>query len=132
MVTVTADPPSPSGRIWFAIIAAPLAWAVQQWLVWFLDTHACSQIRFWGLSPAAARGWELAAAVATWAVAVAALVASLGAWRRSRDPDVEHVQGRTRPDYMAAVALLVSASFALATFWAGWPVLILRACEPLR
>jgi hypothetical protein len=122
--------PAPSGRIWFAIIAAPAAWAVQQWAVWFLDSYACAQPPAW--SPAAARGVAIAVSAIALLVALAALIAALRAWRRSRDPAITQIHARTRPDFMAAVALFVSASFALGVFWAGWPTLILQPCEPFR
>ncbi len=132
MATTTADPRLPPGRVWFAIAAPPAVWAVQQWAVWFLDSYACTQSHTWSLSRAAAQGAEIVVSVVALGIAVAALVAARSAWRRSQDRGVTQVHGRARPDFMAATALFVSASFTLGVFWAGWPALILQACEPYR
>jgi hypothetical protein len=132
MATTTADPPLPVGRVWFAILAPPAAWAVQQWAIWFLDSYACTQSRVWSLSRGAAHAAEIFVSVIALLVALAALAVAIRAWRESQDPGVAQVHGRARPDFMAATALFVSASFTLGVFWAGWPPLILRACEPFR
>lgn len=132
MSTATADPTAPPARVWFAMLAAPAAWALQQWAIWFLDTHACSDARPWHFTQSSARWIEVGAHAVALALAVAALIAGVGAWRRSHDPGVAHVHAYSRPDYMAAIALFVAASFALAVFWALWPAFILTPCEPLR
>jgi hypothetical protein len=132
MTTTTADPPLPQGRVWFAILAPPAAWAVQQWAVWFLDSYACTQSRPWALTRAAAHAAEIAVSGVALLIALVALALALSAWRRSRDPSVAQMHGRARPDFMAGTALIISALFSLGVFWAGWPSLILSACEPYR
>ena len=132
MAVTTADPAQPPGRIWFAIIAPTAAWAVQQWAIWFLDSYACTASRAWSLSRSAAHAAEIGVSVVALIVALAALAAALRAWRSSQDRSVMQVHARARPDFMAATALFVSASFTLGVFWAGWPALILQACEPFR
>jgi hypothetical protein len=107
---------------WYALIAPPLAWALQEWLGWYFGQRTCSS-----LTPPSVR-WILLG------VSAAALAASLygvaGVWTMSRDiVDPDH---RERVDFLSFGGLLVSGIFSIAIVWGGLSTAFLAGCGVIR
>lgn len=132
--SATSIQEKPSGRIIFGVLGAPAAWAAQGLLGWLFATAVCgpqpNQIGWFGES--GLRALEIAIGLIALIVGVAALWNALQAWRRSADPSLAAVHGRATPDFLAAVALFVSAAFTLGILWALLPALMLSPCRVVR
>jgi hypothetical protein len=124
----------PSAQIMFGVLGAPAAWAAQGLLGWLFASAVCgprpNEIGWLGES--GLRALEIAIGVVALAVGVAALWNAIQAWRRSADPGLAAVHGRATPDFLAAVALFVSAAFTLGILWALLPALMLSPCRVVR
>jgi hypothetical protein len=124
---------SPS-LLWFGVLGAPFAWALQGLLGWFVAAggcgHANPSVRW--LSDAGVRGAEMVISLIALLIALGALGVGIRAWRASADRSLLAVHARARPDFVAAAALLISAVFVLAIVWAGLADFILPACENVR
>ena len=133
--------PSPHrGRVrywslWFAILAAPLAWSLQLLINAGLAAHGC----YPNDVPLAAPLWghlnTVSAIVETIAlvICVGAGIAAGHNWSRSRGEKPGGAQdviaagnGRTR--FMAMVAMMTSGLFLLATGISAWNLLVVPAC----
>ena len=127
---VDSAPPPTSRPVWLALFGAPLAWVAQALVVWILVGTACR------MPPATAsvpmRGLTLATTIAGGIVAVIAAMVSADAWRGSRDPGIAHLRSRTRGDFIAAAALLVSVSFLIAILLTGFAAVMLDLCQVTR
>ncbi|MFI4928088.1 MAG: hypothetical protein ACHP7E_10430, partial [Burkholderiales bacterium] len=106
-------------RTWFGIAGGPLAWALHIAGGWYVSGNACLlRSPQWG---PLSRGdvWMLEAFVAIVCIAIAA--AALGVavldWRASANRRITEIQADARPDFLAAVALIVSSSFLLAVLY---------------
>lgn len=130
------DWPRPALRIWLAIAAGPLAWGAQIALVWFVEGLTCLRGQLGpslALSNGTLRGLQAAISLLCIAAVAAALVTALAAWRHDDD---EHrageIQAHTRPQFLAAIALLVSSVFLVATLWVALSQVWLPLCEKIR
>ncbi len=123
-----ADPPPP--YLWFAVLGAPVAWAMQSLLGWFAGSVVCNfreeQTSVW-FSAAGLRAIEIGVSTLAILVAVGALATGIGAWRE--------FAGRERDsapyDFLASVAVFSSAIFLFGIVWAGMPLYMLAPCETL-
>jgi hypothetical protein len=129
-------PPQTRPLIWYGIFAAPVAFGIQEILNWLISSGACPSGNsadiggmplftntrgiLWGIGA----GAFIAAALALWV--------GVSAWLRSRDPSFLSIRARTRPDYQAAAAMLVSAVFLLAILWQTVGVFVLPRCGFVR
>jgi hypothetical protein len=145
--SVTAHPPQRHGHpaphrgrlsgfsIWFAILAAPVAWSVQQLVNSGITAHGC----YPHAEPIASPLWQGLGAAGIWVAVVACLVclvSAVVAWRNWRTTSTERAggskslieggEGRTR--FMAMVGLLSSGLFLLAVLLASAGLFILGAC----
>lgn len=119
----------PSRRpLWFAIVAAPLAWAAQEWVVWYVASAPCEPFsRLHALDGRA--GWIFAAAhVLTLAVAALALACGIRGWRRLHAFD-----GNAPVDvFLSTVAVVISAIGLAALIWGSLGTLMLHSCVVVR
>ncbi len=137
----TAHPSPHRGRVgrwalWFGVLGAPLAWALQQLVTPPIFAHGC----FPHDVPLAQPIWTHAAAAAT-AIEVLALLACIAAgfvswrnWRRTRDEKagsahhlLEGGDGRSR--FMSMVGMLCSALFLLAVASAMGALHMVAGCN---
>ncbi len=119
------------GWLWFGVIAAPVAWAVQGLFGWYVGGANCVNGSLAGGSSlqVAATIIGIAAAI----VAVVGIVTSLRNWRSSGEPTrLATVEGHTRNQYIAAAGTLVSGIFLLGIVWAGVGGVIVNACGSAR
>lgn len=127
----TPHPPPSPARVWIAMLAAPAAWAAQGLLGWLVASLGCVPGDAGWLSPPTAHALELGISAAALAVAGAALAIGWAAWRGGARAAAD-VQGRARPDFLAATAMLVSAVFVIAVALAAMPQFVLPMCETAR
>lgn len=129
-------PPQTRWIIWYGIFAAPVAFGLQEILDWLISSGACpsgnaadiggvplfthTRAILWGIGAGA------------FVVAALALWVGITAWLQSRDPSWLSIRARTRPDYQAAAAMLVSAVFLLGILWQTVGVFVLPQCGYVR
>ncbi|MFC4313702.1 hypothetical protein ACFPN2_31805 [Steroidobacter flavus] len=121
-------PARPARSIWFAILGAPLAWAAQGLIGWFVSARACAG----DLDSGGARVAELVISIVALIVALAGVGIGLRAWRHSADSSIAAIRAEVRQDFLAAVALIVSVSFSLGIVWAALSAFLLPMCERMR
>jgi hypothetical protein len=112
-------------KTWFPIVGAPAAWGIQGLLLWLAASWGCSV-------SGPVRGIVITVSAVTFAIALAALFAAGSGWRGSGRRQFIPIEGETRPDFTAAVALLVSITFLVAVVATALPIFMLSACEPMR
>lgn len=123
-----ADPPP--AYLWFGVLGAPVAWAMQSLLGWFAESVVCNyreeQTSVW-FSAAGLRAIEIGVSTLAILVAVGALATGIGAWREFAARESEPAPY----DFLATVAVCSSAIFLLGIVWAGLPLYMLAPCETL-
>jgi hypothetical protein len=122
-------------RLWVAIVASTLAFALTGALGWLIAGVACRDgSRDLGpLSPTGVR--LLIGMIAAAGLFVTAYGASLGfrEWRsRAPDGELQDVAGSDRQKFLALSALLVSSVFLLGIVWEGLPAVLVDVCEAIR
>ena len=126
----------PRLRVWYGIAGAPVAFAIVELLGWLVSGATCPGGRAAerGGLPMLSNAYPILYAVfgAMLLVSLGAFFVGLSEWRRSRDAGVTSIEGRLRPDFLAAAAMLVSAIFALGVLWMCIPLFWLPQCEVMR
>jgi hypothetical protein len=112
------------GRLWFGLLAAPLAWATQLVLGYGSEELPCSSTT----APTSVAGLELDHFVAVVTLA-AALVALAGLAVAVSSSSSAHDDSLGRVRFMARAGILVSAVFLGAILLAGSAALVLDPCE---
>jgi hypothetical protein len=123
--TTRSERPAPVGplALWFAILGAPIAWAIQLALGDMFSELGCEAGGFGGLSLVLLGISVLATAVGAWALLVA--------WRSHRTMMAVELDDvpRERATFMALGGILVSSLFLLVIVMGGFaPHLFLRVC----
>jgi hypothetical protein len=135
-MNATAEPSPVPARIWYGILGAPAAFAVQEMLDWLVSSGACPSG-----APSDVGGVPLFTNTRAilWAVGAAAIIAAavalwigITAWRESHDPSFLSIKAQRRTDYLAATAMLVSAVFLVAILWQTVALFVLPTCEMMR
>jgi hypothetical protein len=127
---VVPSPPSPSSSTLFGLFAAPAAWAVQGGAAWLIDARACA-IANDGTISAAARTASLGISVVAAIIAIVALLMATDRWRNTRE-DAHSIRGKSRPAFVAAAAMFVSASFLVGIALTGFAAATLPICASMR
>jgi uncharacterized membrane protein len=119
-------PESPvSPLLWFAVLGAPGAYAVQLGLGYWLVEAECSPTGGeWGISLST---WAIVVTAAAAAIAVAAGLASLGLYRRHGDRHEPPPAGRVA--FLAAVGMTLSVLFLALILMSGAGVLTFHVCN---
>ncbi len=119
------------GWLWFGVVAAPIAWAVQGLFGWYFGGADCVNG-----SMAGGGSLQVAETLISIGAAIVAIVGIVHGWRdwgRSGEPTrLEAANGRTRTQYVAAAGALVSSIFLIAIIWAGIGGVIVNACGSAR
>ena len=117
-----SKPTAQSALLWFGLAGAPFAWAAHFLVGHGLEEAACSAgSSQWGIDAGA---FEVANTVAALAIAVAAGLGALVAWRRAghaEDP-------RGRASFLAVSGLLASALFLGLILLGGIGAMTLDPC----
>lgn len=117
------------GRLWFGIAGPTAAWVAHGLLSVFAALMTCHQH-----ASSATRPILFGLSAAALVVAIAALVVSLGSFRKLNGEDeLLHSQATSREKFMALTGVLVSAVFLLGIVWfALAPLLVRDVCEVFR
>lgn len=133
MAIETQSPPRPSLLMWYGVVGAPAAWAMQGVVGWLLAEWICRGTASGGGSSNPMFWTALLISIAAFVIALGSFAVGVRAWRGSTtDRGVTGVYGRARPDFLAATAVLVSFVFALAIVLAAIPLFVLPICEAVR
>jgi hypothetical protein len=125
---MSAAPAVSERRLWYGLLAAPAAWAVQGAAVWLTGLRACAGGRMPAM-PAPGVRWSVGAiGLVAILVAASGVAAALGSWRRESGTTPE--DGRRR--FMALAGLVASAVIALGVAWASLPAWLLDVCDGVR
>ncbi len=129
-IRVDASGISP-GWLWFGIVAAPVAWAVQGLFGWYFAGAGCANASMGG-----GGSLQIASTLISIAAAIVAVIGIVEGWRnwgRSGEPTrLEAAEGRTRTQYVAAAGALISSIFLVGIVWAGIGADIVNACGSAR
>jgi len=112
------------GRVWFGVLAPPLAWAAQLVTGYAFEEAGCGRpdASLWGTG---LDGLTAILAVVCGAFALAGGLASLAGWRSRESRDAAGVY-----EFLAAWGLTASVIFLLAIVLTGITVFPLDACRP--
>lgn len=116
--------------LWFGVLGAPAAWALQEMLGWYFASAPCSTYianRHFHGQPT---GWLVAIHLVLILVTVIAFLASLACWRRARvlDPVLAVLVDR----YLGMVGMVVALIVIAALIWGGLGTVMLTPCENMR
>jgi hypothetical protein len=114
--------------LWYALLAPPCAWAIQELLGWFFGERTCGS-----MAPLSVRWVLLAISALALLVALAGMSRGWARWRgRANAADVMDTEARDRIEFMALGGFLVSSIFAIAIVWAGLSTAFLSDCGRMR
>jgi hypothetical protein len=120
-------PRAPRGA-WFALLAGPAAWSLQELFGWFFGARVCAALPLGGVR-------LVLGAASLVALAVAVYGALLG-WRNlqqaSGGTTLLGTDAHERVEFMSLAGLLVSSAFALGIFWAGLSAVLVNVCGYVR
>lgn len=118
----------PSGRLWFGLLAAAVAWAAQGFLSVLIATEACRDSQLGG-----GRGALIVLTLAALALAVAGGMVTHTNWRRlSEQTQFAYAEGRSREEFLALTGIFLSVIFIIGIIWGGLPLALLDVCEATR
>lgn len=117
-------------RLWFGVLVAPAAWAVQGFTSVILSTNACDA---GNLNASAVR---IALGVLTIALLAIALWGGVTAFRSwtilSHHRSLLASDAPGREEYMALIGMFSSLVFVIGLLWAGIPPVLLNLCDQRR
>jgi hypothetical protein len=111
-------------RLWFGLVAAPAAWAVDGLLGWFFGAQICT-----AMSIATVRIIVGVLGLAALAVAAAGLSVGVANWRVAAG---EPRPAADRVEFMSLGGVLVSTAFVIGIFWAALNPLFIGVCGGMR
>jgi hypothetical protein len=111
-------------RLWFGLVAAPLAWIVQGLCGWLFGSRVCTQMSIGG-----ARTVLGVLSVVAIATALGGIVVGLANWRTATR---EQIAAEDRVEFMSLGGLLVSSVFLLGIFWASLNAVFVNVCGGIR
>lgn len=122
------SPESPvSPVLWYAVLGAPTAWALQFWVGYWAAEARCERP---GAHVAVdISTWTIVAGAAGLAIAFGALATSVVLWRRFSDAEVKGAPPRGRVRFLAAVGMTVSPLFIAIIAMTSSGVLVLMPCN---
>jgi hypothetical protein len=108
--------------LWFGVLGAPSAWALQHVTGYALSEAACREAgRLANPDP-----WTIAVSAAAAAIAVLATVASVVVWRATRDAGNAPPAGRVH--FMAVIGMTVAPLFLALVLMSGTGAVVLEGC----
>ncbi|MGA0587371.1 hypothetical protein ACO2Q2_09635 [Dyella sp. KRB-257] len=129
MTDQRANMPS-RGSLWFAVLAAPVGWALQEALGWFLASAPCERYSATHAWVGRVGGWQLTLHVFVILLGFTGLLFGIRGWRRTRDRPAAEI---TDVDHFLAVAGTVISAVGLAALvWGTLGTWLLPSCEVMR
>lgn len=126
-VTAILSPTSPvSPVLWFAVLGAPSAWALQFWIGYWATTARCDRPGY--ATPVDLTAWTIVIGLAALAVAFGALATSIALFRRTVDAESEGPPPDGRIKFLAIVGMAVAPLFIVVIAMTSSGVLVLMPC----
>lgn len=126
-VAAILSPTSPvSPVLWYAVLGAPSAWALQFWVGYWVSQARCDRPGY--ATPADLTAWTVVTGVAALAVALGALVTSIVLFRRSAHADTKGAPPDGRIKFLAVVGMAVAPLFIAIIAMTSSGVLVLMPC----
>lgn len=114
--------------IWYALLAPPTAWALQEWLGWFFGARTCGS-----LAPASVRWTVLGISLGALVVGLVGMSRSWTIWRHVTTAEgVLAADAQDRVEFMALGGFLVSTIFVIAIAWAALTPAFIGDCGWIR
>jgi heme/copper-type cytochrome/quinol oxidase subunit 2 len=123
-ILTPASPVSPV--LWYAVLGAPSAWALQFWVGYWVSQARCDRPGY--RVPADLTTWTIVAGIAALAVAFGALAISIALFRRTLETDVEGPPPDGRIKFLAIVGIAVAPLFIAIIAMTSTGVLVLMPC----
>ncbi len=111
-------------RLWFGLLAAPAAWAIDGLVGWFFGARICT-----AMSIGAVRVTVGVLSLAALLVAAWGWIVGYDAWRRVAS---EPRPAGDRVEFMALGGVLVSTAFVVGLFWAALNAVFIDVCGGMR
>jgi heme/copper-type cytochrome/quinol oxidase subunit 2 len=126
-VAALLSPNSPvSPVLWYAVLGAPVAWALQFWIdYWATEAHCGNPGAHIG---ADLTTWAVVVGIAALAVAFGALATSIVLFRRTGDTDSKGPPPAGRIRFLAIVGMAIAPLFIAIITMTSAGVLILMPC----
>lgn len=127
-VAAILSPTSPvSPVLWYAVLGAPVAWALEFWIGYWAAEARCGR-------PGAHVGvdttaWTIVVGAAALAMAIGALLTSISLFRRTGETSVKGPPPDGRVRFLAAVGLAVGPLFIALIAMTSVGVLVLMPCN---
>lgn len=120
--------PRAPGGAWFSLLAAPVAWSLQELFGWYFGARVCAALPLGGVRVVLGAASLVALAVSVWG----ALVGWRNLQRTSGGTTLLGTDANERVEFMSLAGLLVSSVFVLGIFWAGLSTVVLDVCGYVR
>jgi hypothetical protein len=125
--TTILSPTSPvSPVLWYAVLGAPSAWALQFWIGYWVSQARCD--RPGQAVPADLTAWTIVVAIAALAVAFGALATSIALFRRTSGAETKGPPPDGRIKFLAVVGMAVAPLFIAIIAMTSSGVLVLMPC----
>jgi hypothetical protein len=126
-IAAILSPASPvSPVLWYAVLGAPIAWALQFWVGYWVSQARCDRPGY--AAPADLTAWTIVAGIAALAVAFGALVTSIALYRRAADAETKGPPPDGRIKFLAVVGMAVAPLFIAIIAMTSSGVLVLMPC----
>lgn len=121
------SPTSPvSPVLWYAVLGAPAAWALQFWIGYWVAEARCDRPGY--ATPADLTAWTIAVGIAALLVAGGALAVSIALFRRTSDTESKGPPPKGRVRFLAIVGMTVAPLFIAIIAMTSAGVLVLMPC----
>jgi hypothetical protein len=122
------SPTSPvSPVLWYAVLGAPTAWALEFWIGYWAAEARCGRPGSHVAVDTAA--WTIVVGIVALAVAIGALATAIALWRRTSGTDVKGPPPQGRIRFLAAVGMTVGPLFITLIAMTSVGVLVLMPCN---
>jgi heme/copper-type cytochrome/quinol oxidase subunit 2 len=126
-VAAILSPTSPvSPVLWYAVLGAPTAWALQFWIGYWAVQARCDRPGY--ATPVNLTAWTIVVGVAALAMAIGALVTSIVLFRRNAEAEEKGPPPAGRIKFLAIVGMTVAPLFIAIILMTSAGVLILMPC----
>jgi hypothetical protein len=121
------SPTSPvSPVLWYAVLGAPTAWALQFWVGYWVAQARCDRPGY--AVPADLTAWTIVVGAAGLLVAIGALATSIVLFRRNVDAESKGPPPDGRIKFLAVVGMTVAPLFIAIIAMTSTGVLVLMPC----
>ncbi len=127
-ISAILDPISPvSPVLWYAVLGAPIAWALEFWIGYWAAQARCERP---GIHVAVdTTAWTIIVGAAALAVAFGALATAITLFRRTADTESKGPPPRGRVRFLSVVGMTVAPLFIAMIVMTSSGVLVLMSCN---